>query len=292
MYFQLLYTIPSLPSNHKYYHFTFNLQILKLKEWVIVNVEEVLGDYLSIIFAPDGFYTKDLRDCKNGLFPLTRIRSLFGENTHYMVITILTELKLGVLVSQDDAIQIPALYRDYEQKNRYWDDDEAYAQYAGWRFKSKEKTDIFSPSFFPKLQVTALQEKGKKIQVWTQGFGFTEQSVQALVYMDEVKQSVDILLRSRAMNEKACYMLRKRIREEIKVELRESSAGTEYHEFILRPRDLSRIENNNFTTYDYKEVQGAHEEKQSEITADGWQRDSVQELLFCNYLEIEGKDRD
>jgi len=61
-------------------------------------------------------YTEDLRDCKNGLFPLARIRSLFGKNTD-MVITILTELKLGVLVSQDHDIQIPALYRAYEQKN-------------------------------------------------------------------------------------------------------------------------------------------------------------------------------
>ena len=250
-----------------------------------MNVEEVLGDYLSIIFAPDGFYTEDLRDCKNGLFPLARIRSLFRNNTD-MVITILTELRLGVLVSQD--IQIPALYRDYEQKNLYWDDQEEYAQYAGWRFKSKEKTDIFSPSFFPKLQVTALQQKGEKIQVWTQGFCFTEESVQALVYMDDVKQSVDVLLRSKRVNEKACYLLRKKVREHIKDELGESSAGTEYGEFILRPDDLKSIENNNFTAYDYKEVQSAHEEKQATITADGWHRDNIQELLFCNYLEIEG----
>jgi len=252
-----------------------------------VNVEEVLGDYLSIIFAPDGFYTEDLRDCKNGLFPLARIRSLFGKNTD-MVITILTELRLGVLVSQDHAIQIPALYRAYEQKNKYWDDQEEYAQYAGWRFKSKEKTDIFSPSFFPKLQVTALQQKGEKIQVWTQGFCFTESSVQALVYMDDVKQSVDVLLKSKRVNEKACYVLRKKEIKQIKDELGESSAGTEYQEFILRPDDLRHIENKYFTAYDYKEVQGAHEEKQATITADGWHRDNIQELLYCNYLEIEG----
>lgn len=253
-----------------------------------MDVERVLSGVFSVLFAPDGFFTNDLRDCRKGVFPLSRIRSLFDKDTD-MVVAILTELGLGVLVSDESAIQIPALYRDYEQKNTYWDDQEGYAQYAGWRLKSKEKTDIFSPSFFPKLQVTALRKKGEKIQVWTQGFCFTENSVQALVYMDEVKQSVDILLRSKRMNERACYLLRKNIREEIKNELGQSSAGTEYKEFILRPDDLRSIKDNTFTAYDYKEVQGAHDEKQTTITADGWHRDSIQELLFCNYLEVEGK---
>lgn len=245
-----------------------------------MDVEGVLGDVLSIIFAPDKFYTKDLRDCKKGLLPLKRMRCLFGDRTD-MVITILKELRLGVLIP-NNVIQVPALLRDFDERTSFWDDQKEYAQYAGWRFKLKDETNIFSPSSFPKLQVQYLEDKKEGIQIWTQGLCFTEESVQILVYMDKVKQSVDILLRSREMNEKACYLLRRRVREQIKDVFCECSAGTDYQELILRPGDLKSI-TNDFIGYDYKEVQGAHEEKKVTI---GWHSDNIQELLFCNHLEI------
>ena len=248
-----------------------------------MDVEGVFGDVLGIIFAPDRFYTKDLRDCKKGLLPLVRMRSLFRNNTD-MVITILKELRLGVMIS-NDVIQVPALLRDFDERISFWDDQKEYAQYAGWRFKLKDETNIFSPSSFPKLQVQFLEDKKERVQVWTQGLCFTEESVQILVYMDKVKQSVYILVRSKQMNEKSCYLLRKRVREQIKDVFGECSAGTDYQELILRPGDLKSIKND-FTGYDYKEVLGAHEEKQAMICADGWRTDSIQELLFCNYFEI------
>ena len=266
-------------------------QILKLKKWVIVDVEGVLGDVLSIIFAPNGFYTEDLTECKHGLLPLTRIESLFEHDFGTeVVVTILTELRLGVLLLDLSVIQVPALLRDIDMKARVWEDGNVYAQYAGFRFKLINKTDIFSPSSFPKFQVTMLQQYGSKVQLWTQGLCCIDNSVHVLIYMDEEKKFIDILLRSEKLNEKACYFVREKLRKAIKNELSESSAGTDYHEQILRPSDLKcNKKSHSFIAYDLQEVQDHYYQHETSIPSYGLHTDSIQELLFCNYLEIEGR---
>ena len=282
MYRLALYLLKCMP---------FKLQILQLQEWVIVDVEGVLGDVLSIIFAPNGFYTEDLSECKRGLLPIYRIESLFAQTYGTeIVVKILTELRLGVLLLDHSAIQVPALLRDIDMKARVWEDGNVYAQYAGFRFKLISKTDIFSPSSFPKFQVTMLQQYGSKVQLWTQGLCCIDNSVHVLIYMDEEKKFIDILLRSEKLNEKACYCVRKGLRKAIKSELNESSAGTDYREQILRPSDLkcNRIFES-FIAYNLQEVQEHYDQHKTSITSDGWHRDSIQELLFCNYLEIKGR---
>ena len=263
-------------------------QILLLHPWVIIDLETVLEDVLGFIFAPDEFFTEDLSECKiKGLLPWSRLESLFPFKAN-IVATILTELRLGVLLPDNSAIQIPGLLRDIHMKSSVLENNEEYAQYAGFRFALKLKTDIFSHSSFPKLQVTMLQKLGKKVQLWTHGLCCIINEVQVVIYMDEEKQSIDIVLRSKTLNEKGCYLVREEIRRIVKDELRDSSAGSEYIEQLLRPADL-RNRSRKFQAYDLQEVLDHHIQKKMSITLDGLQMDSVQELLFCNYLEIDGK---
>lgn len=263
-------------------------QILLLDQWVIVDLETVLEDVLGFIFAPDEFFTEDLSECKiKGLLPWSRLENLFPCRAN-IVSTILTELRLGVLLPDNSAIQIPGLLRDIHMKSEVLEDNNEYAQYAGLRFALKLKTDIFSHSSFPKLQVTMLQRHGEKVQLWTHGLCCIINEVQVVIYMDEEKRSIDIILRSETLNEKGCYLVRKELRGIVKDELHDSSAGSEYIEQLLRPADL-RNRLSNFKAYDMQEVLDHHIQKKMSITLDGLHMDSVQELLFCNYLEIDGK---
>lgn len=220
--------------------------------------------------------------------PWSRIESLFGCSFGAdRVATILTELRLGVPLSDKSAIQIPGLLRDIHMKSSVLEDNNEYVQYAGWRFALKLKTDIFSHSSFPKLQVTMLQKCGEKVQLWTHGLCCIIDEIQVVIYMDEEKRSIDIVLRSQTLNERSCYLVREELRGIVKDELRDSSAGSDYVQQILTPADL-RNKSRNCRAYDLQEVLDHHTQKKMSVTLDGLHLDSVQELLFCNYLEIEG----
>ena len=77
---------------------------------------------LSIIFAPNGFYTEDLSECKRELLPISRIESRFAKTLGTeIVVTILTELRLGVLLLDRSGIQVPALLSHIHMKAKvYW----------------------------------------------------------------------------------------------------------------------------------------------------------------------------
>ena len=265
-------------------------QVLLLKEWVIVDIEVVLGDIFSIIFAPHGFYTNDLSECKQGRLPVSRIKALFdGAYDHHMVVTILTELRLGVHIEDGKFVQIPALLRDIETKASVIEDNRLYAQSAGIRFTLTSETDIFSCSSFPKVQVTMLHDCAGKVQLWTHGLCCIIDAVHVIVYMASTKRYIDVIVRSETVNPKGCFEVRRKLEDIVEAELHESSAGSTYCKELIRPADLVYSDSSRFTTYKMDEVYDYHSHNKVSITCDGQHADSVQELLFCNYIAIEGR---
>ena len=252
-----------------------------------MDMEGVLGDILSMIFAPDGFYTEDLSECKRGLLPLSRISTLFGKTYgSEIVVKILTELKLGVVMQNDGVIQIPALLRDIDIKSSILKDDKKYAQYAGLRFKLTSNIDIFSYSAFPKIQVTMLKEHGEMVKLWTHGLCCIIDRVHVVVYMSDDKQFIDVIVRSEKLNAEGCYFVREKVGEVIEDELWSSSSGTEFLKQIICPVDLiNNSDSSTFSTYDLSEVYDHYYRNEPNITPDGVHTDSVQELLFCNYIK-------
>ena len=251
---------------------------------MIIDVEGVLGDVLGVIFSPDGFYTEDLSQSKYGFLPLARINDLFGRTYGSdVVLTILTELKLGVV--QEDSIQVPALLHCTKKFNTI----RVYQQRAGIRFKLRYETDIISCSTFPKVQVKILQQHGNKVQLWTHGLCSFVDSVYLIIYMADNKKYIDIVVKSETVNAKACYYVRQKFGKMVQKELRESSAGSEFCTQLIRPDDLKNdISSCQLTTYDLMEVHDHFNRNEFSITGDGEHTDHVQELLYCNYLELEG----
>ena len=257
-----------------------------LQNWVVIDVEGVLGDILGVIFAPDGFYTEDLSQCKQGFLPLTRINALFGHTYGSdVVITLLTELKLGVL--QHESIQVPALLRGCKRTDN---STNVYIQYTGIRFKLRSETDIISCSTFPKIQVRILQQYGGKVQLWTHGLCCIVDGIHVTIYMSDNKQYIDVVVRSQEVNGKRCYNLRQMFRRKVEEELLESSPGNDFDKQLIRPEDLkNNTDSCIFTTYNVTEVYEQFTRNESTITSDGQHTDSIQELLFCNYLPLQGK---
>lgn len=263
-----------------------------LDNWVIVDVEGVLGDILGTIFAPDGFFIEEFGLSK-GMLSYSRIRSLFGSTYGVeVVVTILKELKLGVLMNNNsyEYVQIPALLRGIDMKQSIIEDNRVYQQYAGLRFLLKSKTDIFSDSSFPKLQVTMLQKCCSKVQLWTHGICCVINNIHVIIYMAEEKTYIDIIVRSESINEKGCFLAREEVRQIIEDELQESSSGSDYCKQLIRPDNLRNCSiSNDFITYDFREVLEHYRRNELSVTPDGYHTDSVEELLFCNYFEIEGR---
>ena len=262
------------------------LQVLLLQSWVIIDVEGVLGDILGIIFAPDGFFTEDLRQCKQGFLPLERINALFGHTYGSdVVITLLTELKLGV--QQHQSIQVPALLRSCKRKENNC--TKVYVQHTGIRFKLRSATDIISCSTFPKLQVKILQQYGGKVQLWTHGLCCVVDGIHVTIYMSDNKKYIDVVIRSQEVNGKGCYSIRQIFRRKVEEELLESSPGNDFDKQLIRPEDLkNNIDSCIFTTYNVTDVYDHFTRNESTITSDGEYTDNIQELLFCNYLPLQG----
>ena len=259
---------------------------------MIIDVEGVLGDVFGTIFAPNGFFVEELGVSK-GMLPYSKIKSLFGSTYGAdVVVTILTELRLGVLMKDYSFsyVQVPALLRGIHMKQSIIEDNRVYQQHAGIRFMLKSETDIFSDSTFPKLQVTMLQKCCRKVQLWTHGLCCIINNIHIVVYMAEEKRFIDIIVRSESLNEKGCFLVREELRHLVENELRESSSGSEYCRQLLGPTQLRvNSASNDVVAYDFREVLDHYTNNQTSITYDGHHTDSVQELLFCNYFEIEGK---
>ena len=250
-----------------------------------------MEDVFGILFAPSGFYIADLSNIDCGIIPLERLEALFhGKYNSTLVIEILSELMLGKVL--EEGIQIPALLK-VNMKAKYWVPDKSYILYTGWRIECVDETDIFSPSFFPKLQVNLMNAKEGRITLWAQGLMFIENRIQIIVYMGAVNKVVDIFIRGEEGCEKECYEAREQLRETVKCELHNSSSGTHFTELVIRPADISEFKPE-MITYDYNYLQWQEELGIDIISQDGRHRDSLQELLYCNCVLlpdaiIEGK---
>lgn len=258
---------------------------------MVIEKEKLLEDIFGVLFAPNGFYITGRPGTDHGIISLLTLEALFGSTFgSSIVVDILSELMLGEKLEEKNAIQVPALLRVKVQED-YWRADCKYTVYTGWRLQCFDDRDIFSPSLFPKLQVSLLKEKQSRITLWTQGLMFTQNEVQVMIRMDEVKRRIDILVRGEEGSEKGCYEERELERSRIKLEISSSSSGTRYNEKIIRPDDI-KAGKTDMVAYDYHYL--LEQERCGNVTVaeDGVNTDSVQELLYCNHyplLEDESK---
>ena len=197
-----------------------------------------------------------------------------------LVIDILTELILGKWLNSKDGIQIPALLR-VNQRNDCWKFDDSFHVYTGWRFECTNETDIFLPSFFPKLQVRMMTIREDKIQLWAHGLLFTDNRIQVMICMDDINQQVDILIRGELGSESDCYSARSDLIEKVTCELQKSSAGTSFKQKAIRPLDIRNCKTC-MTTYDYCDLRRLEQEGKTMTSSGEMNKDSIQELLYCN----------
>ena len=278
--------------------FPLYFQILFLEsEWVVIQMEALLEHIFGVVFAPDGFFLRGLSDIKHGMVPLQRIHALFEK--HYevrLVIDILCELMLAKEIEEENSLQIPALLEVKEQEEVwrvYWKQEPIkYSIHAGWRMECVDETDIFSPSFFPRLQVRMRKAKSSQATAWANGLVFMEDRMQVMVYI-EGRKTIDIMIRSEAGMERQCYNLRNEVQKQVKNELEECSSGTAYTNKLIRPADIRVCKPmNDMIAYDYEHVLCEKERGQSTISTDGIHCDTIRELLYCNYdppLIVDGK---
>ena len=258
----------------------------------MVQKEELLENVFAWLFSPEGFFLNDLSDIKHGVIPIERITAVLGKDYDVtLVIDILCELLLGRMIEGKQAIQIPALLK-VTQREAYWAKDEKYSTFGGWRIECQDLTDIFLPSFFPKLQIRLKNEQASRVTLWANGLIFQEDGVQALICVDDCNKILDVLVRGETGTEKQCYNLRERLKITVRHQLQESSSGTKYISKIVRPADVRDCKSLK-STYTYRLQDVLKEERAGSaiISLDGIHSDTVRELLYCNWdPAIEGRE--